>query len=69
MSLPFSVSRPELLIVGLLLLAVTLGLSLAARHHLGKGRRRVSLVLRAVILVVARAGPRRLRARSGRSTG
>src|SRR5690349_8428686 len=50
MSLPFTVSRPELLIVGLLLLAVTIGLSLAARHHLGKGRRRVSLLLRAIIL-------------------
>ena len=59
MSLPFSVSRPELLIVGLLLLVVTIGLSLAARHRLGKGRRRVSLVLRTVILsslVLALAG-------------
>ena len=59
MSLPFSFSRPELLVVGLLLLAVTLGLSLAARHHLAKGRRRVSLVLRTTILaslVLALAG-------------
>jgi len=59
MSLPFSVSRPELLIVGLLLLVLTLGLSLAARHHLAKGRRRVSLLLRTVILtslVLALAG-------------
>ena len=38
MSLPFSVSRPELLLLGLLLFAITLGLSIAARHHLGKGR-------------------------------
>jgi uncharacterized membrane protein len=51
MSLPFEVTNPELLLVGVLLLAVTLGLSFAARHHLGKGRRRVSLVLRSVILV------------------
>jgi uncharacterized membrane protein len=59
MSLPFTVSRPELLIVGLLLLVVTLGLSFAARHHLAKGRRRVSLVLRTTILtslVLALAG-------------
>jgi uncharacterized membrane protein len=59
MSLPFTVSRPELLVVGLLLLAVTIGLSLAARHHLGKGRRRASLILRTVILsslVLALAG-------------
>jgi uncharacterized membrane protein len=57
--LPFTVARPELLIVGLLLLVITLGLSLAARHHLAKGRRRVSLVLRATILaslVLALAG-------------
>ncbi|MEP7379411.1 MAG: VWA domain-containing protein [Chloroflexota bacterium] len=50
MSLPFSVSRPELLIVGLLLFALTLGLSLAARHHLSKGRRRASLIIRSVML-------------------
>src|SRR5687768_14723951 len=50
MSLPFSVSRPELLVVGLLLFAITLGLSLAARHHLSKGRRRVSLLIRSVML-------------------
>jgi Mg-chelatase subunit ChlD len=59
MSLPFAVTRPELLIVGLVLLAITLTLSIAARHHLAKGRRRVSLVLRSVILaslVLALAG-------------
>src|SRR5574339_1157163 len=50
MNLPFSVSRPELLLLGLLLFAITLGLSIAARHHLGKGRRRASLILRTVIL-------------------
>ncbi|MEP7361363.1 MAG: vWA domain-containing protein, partial [Chloroflexota bacterium] len=50
MSLPFSVSRPELLIVGVLLFAVTLGLSLAARHHLSRGRRRASLIVRTVML-------------------
>ncbi len=51
MSLPFAVTHPELLLVGLVLLAITLGLSFAARHHLSKGRRRLSLVLRSVILV------------------
>jgi uncharacterized membrane protein len=50
MTLPFSISRPELLIVGLLLFAITLGLSLAARHHLSKGRRRASLLIRSVML-------------------
>ena len=50
MSLPFSVSRPELLVVGLLLFAITFGLSLAARHHLSKGRRRASLIIRSVML-------------------
>jgi uncharacterized membrane protein len=59
MQLPFTVARPELLLVGLALLVVTFGLSLAARHHLAKGRRRVSLVLRTTILaslVLALAG-------------
>jgi uncharacterized membrane protein len=59
MQLPFTVSRPELLAVGIALLVVTLGLSLAARHHLAKGRRRLSLLLRTVILaslVLALAG-------------
>jgi uncharacterized membrane protein len=50
MSRPWSISRPELLIVGLLLFAITLGLSLAARHHLSKGRRRASLLIRSVML-------------------
>ena len=57
--LPFTVTRPELLLVGVVLLAITLGLSLAARHHLGKVRRRVSLVLRSLIiasLVLGAAG-------------
>ena len=57
--MPFSVSRPEILVIGALLLVVTLGLSLAARHHLAKGRRRLSLILRATILsslVLALAG-------------
>ena len=50
MNLPFSVSRPELLLVGLLLFALTLGLSFIARHHLSRGRRRVSLIIRSVML-------------------
>ena len=50
MSLPFSVSRPELLIVGVVLFAITIGLSIAARHHLSKGRRRASLLIRSVML-------------------
>jgi uncharacterized membrane protein len=59
MTLPFVVARPELLVVGLILLTVTLGLSLAARHHLAKGRRRISLILRTTILaslILALAG-------------
>ena len=59
MTLPFSVSRPELLLVGLLLFAATLGLSFAARHHLSRGRRRASLILRSLMLaslVLALAG-------------
>src|SRR5688500_6892027 len=59
MPLPVSVARPELLIVGIVRLVITLALSLAARHHLAKGRRRLSLVLRTVImgsLVLALAG-------------
>ncbi|HUR16927.1 MAG TPA: VWA domain-containing protein, partial [Candidatus Limnocylindrales bacterium] len=50
MNLPFTIARPELLLLGIALLVITLGLSLAARHHLAKSRRRLSLVLRAVIL-------------------
>jgi len=50
MSLPFTVARPELLLLGIALLVITIGLSLAARHHLAKSRRRLSLLLRAVIL-------------------
>ena len=59
MNLPFAITRPELLIVGLVLLAITLTLSLAARHHLARGRRRLSLALRTTILaslVLALAG-------------
>ena len=59
MNLPVTVSRPELLILGLALLIVTLVLSLAARHHLARGRRRLSLILRTTILtslVLALAG-------------
>src|SRR5918992_316960 len=54
-----TVARPELLLVGIVLLLATLSLSLAARHHLATGRRRLSLVLRTVImgsLVLALAG-------------
>jgi uncharacterized membrane protein len=57
--LPFALTNPELLLVGLVLLLATLGLSFAARHHLARGRRRLSLVLRGVILgalVLALAG-------------
>jgi uncharacterized membrane protein/Mg-chelatase subunit ChlD len=59
MSLPVAVSRPEVLLLGVLLLAFTLLLSAAARHHLAVGRRRLSLVLRSIILsalVLALAG-------------
>ncbi|CAN5720780.1 VWA domain-containing protein [soil metagenome] len=52
-------TAPELLIAGAVLLALTLLLSAAARHHLARGRRRLSLVLRTAILaflVLALAG-------------
>jgi uncharacterized membrane protein len=45
-----ALTAPELLIAGALLLALTLALSAAARHHLSKGRRRLSLALRATML-------------------
>ena len=54
-----ALTAPELLIVGALLLALTLALSAAARHHLSRGRRRLSLALRATMLaalVLALAG-------------
>ena len=59
MTLPLAVSRPEVLLVGVMLLAITLLLSAAARHHLAVGRRRLSLALRTIILsalVLALAG-------------
>jgi uncharacterized membrane protein len=52
-------TMPELLLVGGVLLALTLLLSAAARHHLAKGRRRLSLALRTAMLsflVLALAG-------------
>jgi uncharacterized membrane protein len=58
-NLPLAVARPEVLLVGIVLLAATLLLSYAARHHLARGRRRLSVVLRATILaslVLALAG-------------
>ena len=57
--MPLSVARPELLLLGLALIAATLGVSRAARHHLSRGRRRASLIVRSVILaslVLALAG-------------
>ncbi len=61
MSLPLSVAEPWLLVLGLVVIGLTLAVSLAARHHLSVGRRRLSLVLRTVIvsaLVLAVAGLR-----------
>jgi uncharacterized membrane protein len=57
--LPFAVTNPEILVLGLVLIVITLGLSAAARHHLARGRRRFSLALRTAILtmlVLALAG-------------
>ncbi|HSH21287.1 MAG TPA: VWA domain-containing protein, partial [Candidatus Caenarcaniphilales bacterium] len=48
----FSVTSPEFLVVGAVVLAITLLLSAAARHHLARGRRRLSLALRSAILVM-----------------
>jgi uncharacterized membrane protein len=59
--MPISVTNPEILLIGVVLIAVTLVVSRAARHHLSIGRRRLSLVLRTVILaalVLALAGLR-----------
>ncbi len=58
---PLSVADPALLLVGVTLVGLTLAVSMAARHHLSAGRRRLSLVLRTVIvgaLVLAVAGLR-----------
>jgi hypothetical protein len=55
----FDFTAPEVLIAGAVLLALTLLLSAAARHHLARGRRRLSLVLRTAMLcflVLALAG-------------
>ncbi|HVM30681.1 MAG TPA: VWA domain-containing protein [Candidatus Limnocylindrales bacterium] len=46
----FTFTTPELLLAGALLIGATLALSAAARHHLGRGRRRVSLALRTAML-------------------
>ncbi|CAN5842259.1 VWA domain-containing protein [soil metagenome] len=57
--LPVAVMRPEVLLLGVALLGATLLLSAAARHHLARGRRRFSLLLRSAILsmlVLALAG-------------
>jgi Mg-chelatase subunit ChlD len=57
--LPFAVTAPEVLVLGVALVVITLGLSAAARHHLARGRRRFSLALRTAILamlVLALAG-------------
>jgi predicted MFS family arabinose efflux permease len=59
--LPVSVASPELLALGIGLIAATLILSRAARHHLSTGRRRLSIALRTIIvaaLVLALAGLR-----------
>jgi len=55
----FAVTAPEVLAVGVGLIALTLVLSAAARHHLARGRRRLSLLLRTAmlsLLVLALAG-------------
>jgi len=49
-----ALTAPELLLVGALLLALTVGLSAAARHHLSKGRRRLSLALPLIALLALR---------------
>jgi uncharacterized membrane protein len=59
--MPFSVASAEVVLVGVLLIVLTLGLSRAARHHLSLGRRRASLVIRTIVLsaiVLALAGLR-----------
>ena len=59
--LPVSIAAPWILALGIGLIAATLVLSRAARHHLSLGRRRTSLILRTLILsalVLALAGLR-----------
>ena len=50
MSLPFGFTAPQLLLLLIPAVLLTLLLSRAARHHLGLGRRRVALVIRVVLL-------------------
>lgn len=60
-TLPLSVADPTLLVVGGLLVVLTFAVSVAARHHLSVGRRRLSLALRTIVvgaLVLAVAGLR-----------
>jgi uncharacterized membrane protein len=55
----FTFTTPELLAVGVLAIGLTLTLSAAARHHLARARRRLSLALRTSmlgLLVLALAG-------------
>ena len=46
----FTFASPEVLLLGVLVIGLTLLLSVAARHHLSRGRRRASLAMRTLIL-------------------
>ncbi|MEJ7753504.1 MAG: VWA domain-containing protein, partial [Candidatus Limnocylindrales bacterium] len=48
--MPFTFASPEVLLLGVLVIGLTLLLSVAARHHLSRGRRRASLAMRTLIL-------------------
>ena len=50
MSLPFGFTAPQLLLLLIPAILLTLLLSRAARHHLGLGRRRLALAVRVVLL-------------------
>ena len=52
MSLPFGFIAPQLLLLLVPAVALTILLSRAARHHLGLGRRRVALAIRVVLLAL-----------------
>jgi uncharacterized membrane protein len=50
--MPISFTAPEFLLLGAVLIALTLLLSRAARHHLSMGRRRLSLALRTAVILL-----------------
>jgi uncharacterized membrane protein len=50
LDIPFTFTSPAVLLLGVVVIGLTLLLSVAARHHLSRGRRRASLAIRTLIL-------------------